>query len=188
MMRILLSAVLLVFYSGASLAGDNKPLTTDQAKRFVETLPTLEAFGEELEEEGKTEVVRVDAQPKADEEFKPYSKVVMALKEHHPADYQTLDNKLKPHGFKADEWGRVGDRVLVAWMALRMAEEDPKAMAMMEDMDQSMIDMMPPEMQANIRRAFVMMETVKNAPEEDKKAVAPVKDDLDAYMESQDQS
>ncbi len=173
--------------SGIAAAGDN-PLTEDQAKRFVETLPALDQFGKDLEAEGKTEQMSIDTQPKAGEEFKPYSTAVAVLEKRHPADHKRLANLVKPHGFSAGEWGDVGDRVMIAWMALKMQEEDPRTLQMMEGMDKSMLDMMPPELKAQMEAAFAMMETVKNAPEADKQAVASVKDDLDAYMEENGES
>ncbi len=169
-----------------AFAGD-QPLTEDQAQRFVKTLPVLESFGKELEAEGKMEEFRISTEPMVDKEFKPYSSAITVLKEEHPADHARLGAKLKPHGFSADEWAGVGDRVIIAWMALKMEQEDPGAMAQMEAMDQSMIEMMPENMKAQIQRALVMVETVKSASPEDKAVVATVKDDLDAYMQSQSQ-
>jgi len=177
-----IAGVFLLAISGVS-ASENKSLTEDQAKRFVASLESIEALGAELEKEGKIEQLNIDRVPKAGETFKPYSRVVVALKEQHPADFTRLKKTVKPYGFSADGWGAVGDRVMVAYMAVKMQEEDPRAMAMMEGMDRSMLDMMPPEMRGQMERTFVMMETVKNAPEADKKAVAAVKDELDAYMD-----
>ena len=47
------------------------------------------------------------------------------------------------------------------------------------------MDMMPPEMKAQMEQAMAMMETVADVSPEDKKAVAEVEDELDAYMEEQ---
>lgn len=171
-----------------AFAGDDKPLTQDQARRFVDTLPALEALAGEFESEGKSETLAIESQPKADEPFRPYTNAVRALKENYPADHARLAGAVKPHGFSTEEWGRVGDRVMIAWMALKMEEEDPRSMAMMEGMDRSMLNMMPPEMKEQMEATFAMMETVKNAPEADKKAVATVKADLEAYMEENGRS
>lgn len=173
--------------TAGALAGD-KPLTEDQAQRFVKTLPVLETFGKELEAEGKMEEFRISTEPMVDQEFKPYTSAITVLKEKHPADHARLGDMLKPHGFSADEWAGVGDRVVIAWMALKMEEEDPGAMAQMEAMDKSMLAQLPENMRAQIERALVMAETVKSASPEDKAVVATVKDDLDEYMEKQSQS
>lgn len=185
MIKTFIAALALVFFSAsASLAGD-APLTQDQAQRFVKTLPALEALKTKMDEDGQSEHMRIATQPKAGEDFKPYSSAVAALKKDYPADHARLASAVKPYGFSAAEWGAVGDRVMIAHMANKMEAEDPRTMAMMENMDQSMIDMMPPEMQARLAATFAMMETVKNAPAGDREAVAAVGDDLDAYMENE---
>lgn len=165
-----------------ALAAD-APLTADTAKRFVASLEAVEQLGAELEAEGKTEQLQFDQQPKAGEAFKPYSKAMLALKEKYPGDYAKLRSAVKPHGFTVEDWGYAGDRVMVAYLALKMEEENPQALQQMQAMDKSMLDMLPPDMKAQFAQAMVMMETVQNAPAGDKEAVAAVKDDLDAYME-----
>ncbi len=176
-----LMGALLVVTAGA-VASENKPLTDDQAKRFVDTLPALDRLGEELREEGKTDKLEIATQPKSGEEFTPYSNAVAALKTEHPADYAKLGAAVKPHGFSADEWGHVGDRVIIAYLALEMEKQDPRSAAMMEGMDASMLDMVPPEMRDQLAATFAMMETVKNAPADDKAVVAKIKPQLDEYM------
>lgn len=175
------------FFAATAFAGD-KPLTEDEAKRFVASLYSVETLGEDLEAQGKIENLNVDAKPKAGEAFKPYSNAVTALSKKYPADHAKLAKAVKAHGFSADDWGVVGDRVMIAYMAVKMEEDDPQAMAMMEGMDASMLEMMPPEMRTQMEGAFAMMETVKNAPASDKAAIAAVKADLDAYMEREEQS
>ncbi|WP_425410354.1 hypothetical protein [Hyphococcus sp.] len=176
----------LLFLASGALAAD-KPLTEDQAKRFVETLEAVEELGKEFETEGKMEEFRLATTPVAGEAFKPYSGAVASLKENHPGDHARLEKAVKPHGFSADEWAGVGDRIMVAYLAVKMEEENPQAMAQMASMDKSMLDMMPPDMQAQMAQALAMVETIKNATPEDKAAVASVREDLDAYMEKQAQ-
>jgi len=180
-----IAAVLIgaVFVVTGAVAGDEKPLTEDQAKRFAASLASVEALGKSLQEEGKIKNLEIAQQPKAGEPLRPYSTAVTVLREQHPADHAKLADTLKPHGFSTSEWGHVGDRVMIAYLALEMQEQDPRTLQMMEGMDASMMAMVPPEMRAQLETAFVMMETVKNAPEADKEVVASVKDELDAYME-----
>ncbi len=185
MFKTFFAALAVTFVAaGASLAGD-APLTEDQAKRFVKTLPALEALRKDMDAEGKSDHMTVATQPKAGEDFKPYSNAVATLKKDFPADHARLAKAVKPHGFSAKEWGDVGDRVMIAHLANKMQEEDPRTMEMMENMDRSMIDMMPPEMRERLAATFAMMETVKNAPAEDREVVAKVGDELDEYMETE---
>ncbi len=180
------AGAVLLMISGA-VAADQQPLTEDQAKRFAATLPALDALKGEMEADGKNEQLAIETKPKAGEKFTPYSNAVAVLKEQYPSDHNKLANAVKPHGFTTTEWGGVGDRVMIAYMALKMQEQDPKSMAMMEGMDASMLNMVPPEMREQLESTFAMMETVKNAPEADKKAVQSVKADLDKHMDSGDQ-
>ncbi len=185
MLKTFFAALAVVFLvAGASLAGD-APLTEDQAKRFVKTLPALDELKLEMDAEGKSDRMQVATQPKAGEPFQPYTNAVAALKKDFPADHARLSKAVKPYGFSAKEWGAVGDRVMIAHMANKMQKEDPRTMQMMENMDRSMIDMMPPEMQARLAATFALMETVKNAPAEDREVVAKVGDELDEYMETE---
>ncbi|WDI32611.1 hypothetical protein PUV54_05305 [Hyphococcus flavus] len=164
------------------------PLTEDQAKRFVESLPALDALGESLEADGKMDELKIDPTPKAGQAFKPYSQAVSGLKEKYPSDYAKLDSAVKPHGFSASEWGLVGDRVITAYLAIKMEEENPQAMAQMQAMDKSMLEMMPKEMQDQFNQVLVMMETIENVSPEDRAAVQSVKGQLDEYMEDKSRS
>ncbi|MEX6632619.1 hypothetical protein [Hyphococcus lacteus] len=186
MKRILTSLSLVFVLVTNAIAGDT--LTDDQAKRFVESLETVNGFGADLEAAGKTERLAIDTQPKAGEKFMPYTKALTALKANYPADHAKFSKMIKPHGFNAEEWSGVGDRVMVAYLALRMQEDDPQAMAALKEMDRSMLDMMPPEMKTQMEAAMVMIDAVQSAPAEDIKAVRSVKPELDAYMEAQEKS
>ena len=176
------AGLVLLFTTGAAA---ESPLTTDQAKRFIATLAPLDALGDELEAQGKVEAMQVDTAPKAGEAFAPYTKAVAALKDKFPGDYAKLAKVAKAQNFSAEEWGAVGDRVMIAYMALKMREQDPKTTAMMQGMDKSMLDMVPPDMRAQLEQTFAMMETVKNAPEADIAAITPLKADLETYMNKQ---
>ena len=185
MIKIFFTAFAFFFVnSAAALAGD-APLTEDQAQRFVKTLPALEELKKQMEDEGTSEKIQIATQPKAGEEFKPYSKAVATLKKDFPADHARLAKAVKPFGFSAKQWGDIGDRVIIAHLANKLQEDDPRTMQMMEGLDQSMIDMMPPEMRDRLAGTFAMMETVKNAPAEDRKVVKTVGDELDEYMETE---
>ncbi len=181
LLSIVAGVVLFVFASASAEA--EKPLTEDAAKRFLASLESTDRLGEELRESGKMDRLQIDTTPKAGEEFKPYSRSVAKLKELYPGDYKKLSAAVKPHGFSAKSWGETGDRVVTAHLAVKLQEENPDEMAQFKNMDKSMLDMMPPEMRDRINGTIAMMEAIDNTPEADKKAIAPIKDDLDAYME-----
>ena len=167
-----------------AFAGD-APLSVDAAKRFVASLESVKSLGEAREAEGKTKQLQFEMMPKAGEAFRPYSNSVAALKTQYPADYAKLRAAVKPHGFGAEEWGGVGDRVMVAYLARKMEKENPGAMAEMQSIDPSMLEMMPPEMKQQMLQAQAMMEAISAASPQDKKVVAQVEDDLEAYMNAE---
>ena len=164
---------------------DASPLTLDQAERFVATLPAVNALGASFEEEGKIEQLKIQNTPVPEKKFAPYSNAVSVMAEKYPDDLDRLNSVIAGQDFNATEWSHVGDRVMIAYLALKMEENDPDTMAMMEGFDESMLEMMPPEMHDQLAHTFVMMETVKNAPEADKLVVADIKDDLDAVLDAQ---
>lgn len=174
-------ASLLILFNANAFAAE-AVLNVETAKRFVASLKSVEALGKEFSANGKAEKLMFDVEPKADEKFTPYSKAVEALKAKYPSDYSRLGAAVKPHGFSAEEWGAAGDRVMIAYLALKMEKENPQALAQMQAMDPAMLDMMPADMKKQIEQAKVMLDTIAAASDEDKKAVAEVADDLDNYM------
>ena len=177
--------LILVASAPAAFAADGA-LTSDQVLRFAKTLPAVDVIGDKLTAEGKGDEMELAARPKAGEDFKPYSKAVAALKKSEPAHFASLKSAIKPHGFSVDNWGPIGDRVMMAYLAVTMEQEDPRTLAMMEGMDKSMLDMVPPEMRAQLETTFAMMETVRNVPEDDKAAVRPHKKMLDEVLSAQE--
>ena len=57
--RLIAGLAGVLFLFGVALAGGDKPLTEDQAKRFVATLSAIDALGDQLEAAGKTENLKV---------------------------------------------------------------------------------------------------------------------------------
>ncbi len=183
MNRIIIILAAMFALAGQAVSAD-APLTVDTAKRFVASLESVESLGEEFVANGKSEKLLFDVKPKAGEQFTPYSKSVSALKAKYPADYSRLSAAVKPHGFSAEAWGDAGDRVMISYLAIKMEKENPQAIAQMQAMDPKMLEMLPPEMKEQLAQAQIMMQTVANAPEADKKVVAEVVDELDEYMDA----
>ena len=170
MIRIFAASFCLAFAAAPAFA--EAPLSDDQVKRFVATLAPVEEFGDKLDHDGKLDDLDKKT-PAFGEEFRPYKNAIAALKRDHPADYAALGALLKPHGFSQDQWAATGDRVMLAYMALRMEQENPDYEKQMAGMDKSMLNQMPPQMRAQIEGALAMVETVKKAPAADKAAVKP---------------
>jgi hypothetical protein len=181
MSRIFVAAFSLVFINvAAALAAS--PLAGDQVARFVDTLEPVQGMADRLEKDGKTDVLKANQQPTLGKSFKPYSDGVAALKKTLPGEHAELAGIVKSHGFTTEQWAAVGDRVILAYMAIKMEDEQPGAMAQMAQMDPAMLDMMPPEMRDQMAGAMAMMQAIQDVPEDDKTAVRGSKPKLDAYM------
>ncbi len=164
------------------------PLKEADVVRFVGTLDDVAAFGDKLEAAGKDDLLNRQDQPTDGAPFAPYSTGLAELKTQYPADHAELAGILKTHGFAPDEWSALGDRVIIAYIALKIAEENPEALEMADQMaalDPAMLAQMPPQMKAQMDRMAAMVETVRRAPDADKKAVAPSVPALDAHVERQ---
>ena len=162
-------------------------LTADDARHFAETLAPIQAFGDALEKEGKFNVL-VGGGATIDGVFKPYSAGVAALKTMLPGELGRLAAVVKPHGFTPEQWGAVGDRVMAAYMALRIEREQPGALAQIELLDLTGVENMPADARKQMTDYNAMMKAVKSAPEADKKAVAPAMDAIDAHIAAQEAS
>ncbi|GAB4530290.1 MAG: hypothetical protein Kow00133_19020 [Amphiplicatus sp.] len=167
----------------AEPGADRAPLKGETVERFIATMPEVEAFGDALEASGRLEALKLETQPRLGEPFAPFSNTVEALAANHPDEHARLDAIVRPHGFTAASWGETGDRVVVAYLAEKMAQEDPEAMAQMTAMDRSMFDQLPPEMKAQIEAAFAMMETVRDADPADRAAVRPYLEALEDKLQ-----
>lgn len=163
------------------------PFNADAVKRFAQTLDPVQKFGDALEKEGKLNAL-VGAGAAIDGDFRPYSSGVISLKEKFPADLARFALVLKPFGFTPEEWALTGDRVMAAYMALRIERDQPGALAELEEMDRAEIDKMPPEMRAQMLDYIAMMKAVKNAPASDKDIVLPSMDAIDAHIAAQEAS
>ncbi|MEZ5914961.1 MAG: hypothetical protein R3C42_04970 [Parvularculaceae bacterium] len=171
MIKTLAAAFALFFAVSPALA--EAPLSDDQVTRFIATLRPVEEMGKRLEAEGKIAETFGEEKPTLGSEFKPYSKGVASLKRDYPGEYAALGGALKPHGFSQDEWAATGDRVMRAYIAVKLEKENPDYEKQMAAMDPSMLSQLPPQMRAQIEGAFAMIETVKSTPATDKAAVKP---------------
>jgi len=171
MLKTLVAALALFFVASPALA--EAPLTDDQVARFIATLEPVEEMGKRLEAEGKIAKFFDEEKPTMGKEFKPYSTGIAELKKDHPGEYAALGGALKPHGFSQDQWAATGDRVMRAYLAVKMEQENPKYAQEMPALDPSMLEQMPPQMRAQIESALAMVEAVKETPAADKAAVKP---------------
>ncbi|MEO0879147.1 MAG: hypothetical protein AAFY22_05475 [Pseudomonadota bacterium] len=170
MTRILkvVAAIIICGHATPAFAGD---LTTDQARRFAESLPAATELGQELEAKGLDEVFDKEPTFLAGEEFRMYSSGVELLKKDHAAEYSQLTNVVKKHGFTNGlEWARVGDKAMLAYIALKT----PPMADAMADVSPELLKMLPPEQRVQFERGKAMIAAIDAVPEADKEAVRPV--------------
>ncbi|MEL6362163.1 MAG: hypothetical protein AAFR21_13880 [Pseudomonadota bacterium] len=184
MLKKLILIVALI-WAGPALAGD-KALTTADAKKFTASLPAATELGEGFKEKGVDLFNSTEPKLAADGTFKPYSTLLLEMKDAHPAEYRQVNAMAKSAKFSnAVEWASVGDRVMLAYIADKMP---PNAGAMMSAMTPEMMAMMPPETRAKLETSKAVMSAVDNVPQADKDALEPVMADLDAALMAAGQS
>ncbi|GAB4535255.1 MAG: hypothetical protein Tsb0010_15210 [Parvularculaceae bacterium] len=183
MMRLLTSiaAALVMIFAHSAAAAD---LSAGQIERFVASLDDLREFGARLEAEGKQADAFEDLAPAPGEPFRPYTRGTEYLREI--GEYGAFEQIVRRHGFSdGAAWAETGDRVMVAFMANLMERENPQAAQMAASMSPEMLDQMPPAMRERMAGVMAMVTTMLNAPPEDRAAVAPFMDRIEAWMESQ---
>ncbi|WP_409524865.1 hypothetical protein [Nitrincola sp. MINF-07-Sa-05] len=153
---------------------------------YINSLPEVEAFGEKMESQGKDEAWLNEVSPMEGENFDPHTRGISALKQHDPAEYAELGKIVGRHGFSNGEsWAAIGDRVILAYGALKAESENPQLFEMvkqMETMDPSMLAMMPAEVRAQMEQAMVMARSFAKVPDADKQVVRPHMGRLDAVF------
>jgi hypothetical protein len=76
-------------------------------------------------------------------------------------------------------FGEKADAIMMAYAALNLEAEG----ASMEAVDPAMLDMMPPEMRAQMAPMLALVEAMRSVPPADIEAIKPYKDRLDAAMQ-----
>ena len=191
-----LRQVLTVFLLGASLmlgTAHAEPLTADEISGFIASLEDVEEVGEKFknDETLRQREEEIEASnPGAETNWMANS--ISAMKGHEA--YDELGEMVEDHGFSSpEEWGRVGDRVLKAYMAAGM---DAEAGEMFAEMQRQMQEVqndptLSPEQKEMMRSAMESglshFKAIAEAPAEDIEAVRPFMDKLEQAFEAQGQ-
>ncbi len=181
MTRLFSQAVLglLLAWSAPALAD---ALPGADVKRFVEGLPAAFELNRTLEAEGID--VELDASVQAGKEVPttPFTDGIKAVREASQDAYGRFAKLVKSQGFSsAEAWAKTGDRVMLAYIALRTPLED---LDMAQTMTAAQLEMLPPDMRQMVQSAMAFAKTVKGVPQADRDAVTPYLSQLDALMES----
>lgn len=170
------------FAGGANAAGN---VTDADVRNFVKALPDVENFSETLRKEGKDKALSTATQPvPGEKDYRPYSKGVTLMKEKFPEEYKELGAIITRHGFSSQEnWAEVSDNVMLAYMALKIEDQNPKALEQMRNIPKETKKQMPPETLAQIEQSLALMEIFSAAPAENKAVVKPHIGEINAWLD-----
>ncbi|MGF1454952.1 MAG: hypothetical protein ACFB6R_06190 [Alphaproteobacteria bacterium] len=161
-------------------------LSDADVKRFVEGLPAAFELNKTFEAEGLD--VSLDADVKAGKPVPttPFTDGLKALREASSDAYGRYAKLVKSQGFASPEaWAETGDRVMLAYIALKTPAE---ALEMAQSMTPAQLDMLPPNMRSTVESAMAFAKTVRTVPQADRDAVAPYVPQLDAFIDLEGQS
>jgi len=177
MKSLVIAAAVMVLATAAHA----QTLTTDKARRFVDSLPEVTEFGNSLDESLQKGAFDEEMRPAPGEPFEPYARGMAYLKSQDQGVYEELGGIVDDYGFSSPEnWATTGDQLFLAYMASEMKNSD-----MPQELTPEMIEKMPKSMQEQMKGVMAMMEAAKNVPPEHMEALNAVKDDLESYMQSQ---
>lgn len=173
--------ILLAFVPGLAFAAD--PLTRAEVENFMKASEELEALTgkypdleEEFDNYDMDDAMKMMDQMFADDgSFQMFS-IVMAKVSDHPQAKGDVVKIVKSSGFKsADQFARVGDRIMAAEMATEMSKDDLQQMRMLADLPPSQLNMIPGPMRKMATIAPKIAAVVESVPASDKKLVKELK-------------
>ncbi|TYC55364.1 hypothetical protein FMN52_16955 [Marinobacter sp. BW6] len=158
-------------------AGTQAQSLSDQTiSSFIDSLKAAERLGSEFEDLGD------EMDSPNDGSMPDFSSMLsdsLSELEGHQA-YGQLEDLVQDHGFSnLEEWASTGDRIIQAWMAIEMEQQNPAARqemnAAMAEIENSphMTAEQKAQMRAMMQSAMGAMETASNAPPADVEAVRP---------------
>jgi hypothetical protein len=151
-------------------------LNPAQVEKFMGTLPDLKALSDEMQQAGKGDALDEAAAPHPGQigGFEPYTNSLKALKSKFPADYRKLGDLVHQHGFMSqDDWADTGNRVMLAYMALKLEAQPPETLKAMQDLPVGTLNKMPPEARAQFEQSRALMQAAQKVSSADKDAMRP---------------
>ena len=167
--------------SGTALADS---LSDEQVRRFIDVTEQINAMEEEFAD--LDQELERQARPNGNElpNFEHLFSSTLAKVTDHPS-YGLLEDVVEDHGFDdVPEWGRVGDQVFRAWMALEMADQmnqmpaDPSAMLSQLENNPNLSDAQKVQMRASVEQMMAVRKMLRAVPKGDIDTVRPHRDAL----------
>lgn len=146
-LRILLTFSVVALLASSALAAaakDAAPLTTEQVRALLETLPEISDLGAEYDE-ADDPLPQIaggnEEDPQAAMERMRsgmLSGAVSELRAH--SAWEKFESITKKHGFDSvEQWANVGDRVMAGFLQLQLAKEAPDLQAQMTEARESIV-------------------------------------------------
>lgn len=158
-------------------ASEGGHLTEGMVENFVDSMTAVRQWADSQDDLDKLEDMEME--PGTDAMTSPFSAAVTHMETHGRVG--ELESIVRDHGFDGmDEWGRVGDRVVRAFMAVEIEREHPEARAELEEARREIEDNPDiPEAQKEQllemleASAGAMMSMIEEVPEADREALRP---------------
>jgi hypothetical protein len=152
-------------------------LTPASIEAYINSLPAVRQLGEKLQSEGKQSFLEREITPRNGERFDPHSRGVKALQRESAGDYAELSRIVRQQGFtSAESWALTGDRVVLAYGAIKAEAESPEVLQLaqqMQGMDPQMLQLVPPQMRRQMEQAVSIARTLAQVPAADRHQVQP---------------
>lgn len=106
------------------------------------------------------------------------------MQEKLSSDFSKLGDIVKRHDFKSqEEWAKTGDSLMLAYMAIKIDQENPNELKQLCDIPEENKAKMPEATTAQLEQSIRMMEIFTSAPKEDREAVKPHMNEITAWLE-----
>lgn len=160
-----------------------EPLQQLSVEAYVNSLEPVRQLSERMQAEGRRDFLQQEVLPKSGEPFDPHQRGVKLLQRDSIDDYRELGRVVQQHGFtSAESWARVGDRVVLAYGAIKAEAESPEILQMaaqMEAMDPQMLQLLPPDARQQMDQALAIARAIAAVPQADRELVRPYVGQLD---------
>lgn len=152
-------------------------LESARIEAYIASLEAVRELGDELKAAGKQNLLARQIMPRAGERFDPHQRAIRALKRDEPAYYARLEERVLPHGFtSANSWASAGDRIVLAYGAVKVAAESPQMLALAGQgvaEQEILLQSLPQAQREQLQQALVIARALAAVPEADRVAVQP---------------
>ena len=162
------------------------PMESTAIEAYISSLADVEALSERLEARNQIQGWFKELTPLPGLPFNPHQQAVVRMAEQEPAFHYELNKAVISHGFtSARRWAEIGDRVILAYGALKAEQENPTLWQLASQYNQvppEMLSMWPEEAKSQVNKALVIIRAFAASSREDRAAIAPYLARLDNVL------